>query len=83
MCLNPDTGKMIWEYRFNVFQSDAPAHRVGWSSPAADPDTGNIYAIGSGAFVIGLDKNGKLLWNRDIGEEWGAFTTHGGRMSSP
>ncbi len=83
MCLDPDTGKMIWEYRFNVFQSDAPAHRVGWASPAADPETGNIYAIGSGAFVIGLDKNGKLLWNRDIGEEWGAFTTHGGRMSSP
>ena len=47
-------GKMIWEYQFNVFQSDAPAHRVGWSSPAADPDTGNVYAIGSGGFMIAI-----------------------------
>src|SRR3989441_7307243 len=28
LCLNADTGKLLWEYRFNVFQSDVPAHRV-------------------------------------------------------
>src|SRR5437867_9287027 len=31
MCLDPDSGKVIWEYKFNLFQSDAPAHRVGWA----------------------------------------------------
>src|ERR1051325_11222748 len=36
MCLNADTGKPIWEYKFNVFLSDVPPHRVGWASPAAD-----------------------------------------------
>src|SRR5437868_11987748 len=35
MALDADTGKLVWEYRFNVFQSDVPAHRVGWASPAA------------------------------------------------
>ena len=49
MCLDPDTGKVIWEYKFNVFQSDAPAHRVGWASPAVDPETGNVYAFGVAA----------------------------------
>src|SRR5512143_96834 len=44
MALDADTGKLVWEYKFNVFQSDVPPHRVGWASPAADPDTGNIYA---------------------------------------
>ncbi|MBZ5604905.1 MAG: PQQ-binding-like beta-propeller repeat protein [Acidobacteriia bacterium] len=83
MCLDPDTGKMIWEYRFNMFQSDAPAHRVGWASPAIDTDTGNVFAIGSGGFVVALSKDGKRLWDRSIGEEFGAFTTHGGRMTSP
>ena len=29
MCFNADTGKLLWEYKFNVFQSDVPAHRVG------------------------------------------------------
>jgi outer membrane protein assembly factor BamB len=33
--------------------------------------------------VIALDKNGKLLWDHSIGEEFAAFTTHGGRTSSP
>jgi outer membrane protein assembly factor BamB len=83
MCLDPDTGKVIWEYKFNIFQSDAPAHRVGWASPAPDPETGNVFAIGAGGFVVALSKDGKRLWDRSIGEEFGAFTTHGGRMTSP
>src|SRR5215211_7308254 len=38
ICLNADTGKVIWEYASNVFLSDVPPHRVAWSSPAADPE---------------------------------------------
>jgi outer membrane protein assembly factor BamB len=83
MCLDADTGKVLWEYKFNVFQSDVPPHRVGWASPAADPETGNIYALGVGAQVVALNKDGKLLWQRSVGEEFAAFTTHGGRTASP
>jgi outer membrane protein assembly factor BamB len=39
--------------------------------------------MGVGATVIALSKDGKLLWDRSIGEEFAAFTTHGGRTSSP
>ena len=83
MALDADTGKVIWEYKFNIFQSDVPPHRVGWASPAADPETGNIYALGVGATVLALSKDGKLLWERSVGEEFAAFTTHGGRTMSP
>jgi outer membrane protein assembly factor BamB len=83
MALDADTGKLVWEYRFNVFQSDVPPHRVAWASPAADPETGNIYALSVGAQVIALGKDGKLLWDRSLGEEYAAFTTHGGRTMSP
>ena len=83
MALDADTGKPVWEYKFNVFQSDVPPHRVGWASPAVDPETGNIYVMGVGANVIALSKDGKPLWDRSIGEEFAAFTTHGGRTSSP
>ena len=83
MALDADTGKVVWEYKFNIFQSDVPPHRVGWASPAADPETGNIYALGVGATVIALSKDGKLLWDRSVGEEFAAFTTHGGRTMSP
>jgi outer membrane protein assembly factor BamB len=83
MALDADTGKVVWEYKFNIYQSDVPPHRVGWASPAADPETGNIYALSVGAEAIALNKDGKLLWSHSIGEEFAAFTTHGGRTMSP
>jgi outer membrane protein assembly factor BamB len=83
MALDADTGKAIWEYRFNIFQSDVPPHRVGWASPAADLETGNIYALSGGAQIVALSRDGKPLWNRSFGEEYAAFTTQGGRTMSP
>jgi outer membrane protein assembly factor BamB len=83
MALDADTGKVIWEQKFNIYQSDVPPHRVGWASPTADPETGNIYGLTVGAEVVALNKDGKLLWTRSVGEEFAAFTTHGGRTMSP
>ena len=83
MALDADTGKTIWEHRFNIYQSDVPPHRVGWASPAVDPETGNIYALSGGAEVIALTRDGTRLWDRSFGEEFAAFTTHGGRTMSP
>jgi outer membrane protein assembly factor BamB len=83
MALDANTGEMIWEHRFSLFQSDVPSHRVGWASPAADPETGNIYALSGGAQVIALNRDGERIWDRSFGEEFAAFTTHGGRTMSP
>ena len=83
MCFNADTGKLLWEHRFNVYLSDVPPHRVGWASPVGDPATGNIYAFGVGGSLLGLDRDGKVLWERSLGEDFGLLTTHGGRTVSP
>jgi outer membrane protein assembly factor BamB len=83
MALDADTGKVVWEHKFNIFQSDVPPHRVGWASPAVDPATGNVYALSGGAQAIALGPDGTLLWDRSFGEEFAAFTTHGGRTMSP
>ena len=83
MALDADSGTVVWEYKFNLYQSDVPPHRVAWASPAADPETGNIYALSGGAEAIALSRDGKLLWSRSFGEEFAAFTTHGGRTMSP
>src|SRR5258708_37009379 len=39
--------------------------------------------MGVGATVTPTRKDGKLLWDRSVGEEFAAFTTHGGRTMSP
>jgi outer membrane protein assembly factor BamB len=83
VCLDADTGKPVWEHRFNVFLSDVPPHRVGWASPVADPATGNVYAFGVGGTLLALSRDGKLLWERALAEEYGLVTTHGGRTVSP
>jgi len=83
LCLNADTGKLLWSYKFNLYQSDVPRHRVGWASPVADPETGNVYVFGVNNLLTALTKDGKKLWERSITEEFAPFTTHGGRTVSP
>ena len=83
MCFDADTGKLLWEHRFNVYLSDVPPHRVGWASPVGDPATGNVYAFGVGGTLLGLSRDGKVTWERSLGEDFGLLTTHGGRTVSP
>jgi outer membrane protein assembly factor BamB len=83
MCFNADTGKLLWEHKFNVYLSDVPPHRVGWASPVGDPTTGNVYAFGVGGTLLSFNREGKVLWERSLGEDFGLLTTHGGRTVSP
>jgi outer membrane protein assembly factor BamB len=83
LALDAETGKKIWEYRFNVYSSDVPPRRVAWSSPAGDPTTGNVYAFGACNELVALSWDGKPLWSRSLTDEYGAWTTHGGRTVSP
>jgi outer membrane protein assembly factor BamB len=83
MCFNADNGKLLWEHRFNIYLSDVPPHRVGWASPVGDPATGNVYVFGVGGNLLGLSRDGKVLWERSLGEDFGLLTTHGGRTVSP
>ena len=83
MCFNADTGKLLWEHRYNLFTSDVPPHRIAWASPAVDPATGHVYAFSGNGLLMALSSAGKLLWERSLPEEFGMWTTHGGRVSSP
>jgi len=83
MCFNADTGKLLWEHKYNLFTSDVPPHRIAWASPVVDPATGNVFAFSGNGLLMSLTRDGKLLWERSLAEEFGMWTTHGGRVSSP
>src|SRR5262249_44404381 len=83
VCLNADTGQLVWEQRMNLYLSDVPPHRVAWSSPAVDPETGNIYVYGVHGALVAFSPAGKVVWHRSMVEEQGLVTTHGGRTVSP
>lgn len=83
MCLNADTGKRIWEHRFNVWFTDIVTVRLGWTNLAGDPETGNIYAHGTQGLFFCFDKDGKVLWKHSLTEEYGRISGYGGRVTSP
>lgn len=84
VCVDAATGEKIWEYRFNVYLTDVPDTRVGWSSVVGDPETGRVYAQGVCGYFCCLDgDSGKLVWDRSLHEELGLLSTYGGRTNFP
>jgi outer membrane protein assembly factor BamB len=83
MCLDANTGKVIWQHKFNVWHTDIVTTRLGWTNLAGDPATGNVYAHGTQGMLFAFDKNGKILWQHSMTEEYGRFTGYGGRVTSP
>jgi outer membrane protein assembly factor BamB len=84
LCLDAETGKLLWETKFNVFHTDIVSVRVGWTNLEGDPETGNVYAHGTQGLLLCLDgKDGKVKWSRSLTEEFGRATGYGGRVTSP
>ena len=82
-CLDADTGRLLWEHRYSVFQTDIPHHRVGWASLVADPATGNVFAHGIEGMLKALDPSGRVIWERSTSEEVGRISGYGGRTVTP
>jgi outer membrane protein assembly factor BamB len=83
MCLDADKGTVLWQRKFNVFHTDIVSVRLGWASLAGDAKTGNIYGHSTAGLFFGYDKDGKLLWEHSLIEEYGRFTGYGGRVTTP
>lgn len=83
MCFDADSGKVLWEDKFNLFNTDIVANRVGWNSPVGDPETGHIFIHGSQGFLRCYDKDGKIVWNHNLTEEYGRVSGYGGRIVGP
>jgi len=84
VCVDAKTGELIWESIHNVYLSDAPAERVGWSSVVADPASDTVYVLGLGCVFQCLDgKTGKVIWEHSMSEEYGMLSTYGGRTNFP
>jgi len=84
ICLDAATGRRLWENVFNVYLSDVPAERVGWSAVAADPESGTVFAHGVCGVFTAIDaESGRTKWQRSLHEEFGFLSTYGGRTNVP
>ncbi|OYP34889.1 PQQ-binding-like beta-propeller repeat protein [Rhodopirellula sp. MGV] len=84
VCLDAETGETVWENNYNVWLSDVPAERVGWSSVVGDQETGNVYVLGACDIFMCIDGNsGETLWKVPLHEQFGMLSTYGGRTNFP
>ncbi|HQU73545.1 MAG TPA: PQQ-binding-like beta-propeller repeat protein, partial [Calditrichia bacterium] len=82
-CFDAQSGKALWRYAYNLRNTTIPFNRVGWASVTVDPESGNVYAIGTGGMFHCFDRDGKILWKYNMVEDFGARTGYGGRTTTP
>src|SRR6266567_2511574 len=61
-CFDAETGKKLWEQRYNDFIIDTIYLRYATSSPTVDEETGNVYMQGTQGILAAFTADGKLLW---------------------
>jgi outer membrane protein assembly factor BamB len=84
VAIDASNGKVLWTHAENMTQTDVPFHRIGWSNVVGDPETGRVYALGAQTTLVCLDgESGKVVWKRQMTEEFGMISTFGGRTPSP
>lgn len=83
VCWDLETGEVLWRDKFNVFQTDVPAPRVGWSSMTGDTETGYVYMHSVSGLFRCYSPDGKVVWERSLFEDYGKISGYGGRNQTP
>jgi len=83
ICLDAETGKVLWRDEFNVFQTDIAAPRVGWASMVGDSETGNAIVHSVSGIFRCYDPEGNVVWEHSLEEDFGKISGYGGRTQTP
>jgi outer membrane protein assembly factor BamB len=83
VCFDAETGKQLWEHGFSDFLSDTIYLRYATSSPTIDPETGNVYMMGTQGIFACFTADGKELWEHSMMEEFGRLTFPNSRTATP
>ena len=82
LCLDVKTGAKLWEYRFRDYLSDTTYNRYAIGAPVVDAETGNVYLESTWGQLFAFNRDGKLLWEHSMMEEYGRLTFPNGRTGS-
>lgn len=83
LCLDANSGKMLWEARFSDFISDIVYNRYAVGSPSIDPETGNVYLQLSNGRCVAFTRDGEQLWEVSLMEDFARLTFPNGRTGAP
>ncbi len=77
------TGGLLWERSISTALTTVPFNRAGWSALAADRETGYVYAQGIAGPLVAYDRDGNVVWEHSLAEEFGRYSGYGGRTQTP
>jgi outer membrane protein assembly factor BamB len=83
VCADAETGRKLWDQRFNDFLSDITYDRYAIGSPTVDGETGNVYVLTSAGVFAAFTGDGKPLWRHSLMETLGRLTFTNGRTGGP
>ena len=81
---NRADGRRMWEYRLDAVGPLTGVHeKHNLASPSPVTDGQMVYAWFGTGQIVALDTNGKLVWQRHLGQENSPFDINWGHASSP
>ena len=85
VCLDTKDGKVLWKHIENMIQTDVPVPPPRLvATPSATPAPAGSTGSARSATLVCLDgDSGKVVWQRQMTEEFGLISTFGGRTPSP
>ncbi len=83
ICLDEETGELIWERVWSDFLTDVIYDRYAIGSPTVDPHTGYVYYMTTAALLNACTPDGELLWQISMPSEYGRLSFPNGRMGAP
>ncbi len=82
-CLELATGKSLWTYRQPASAKAASNYMASRAAPTPMVDRNGVFAFFESGDLVAVDHSGKLVWNRSLSSEYGAFDNNHGLGSSP
>jgi outer membrane protein assembly factor BamB len=78
------SGQRRWQHRMDAVGSLESVHdKSNLASPSPVTDGQLVYAWFGNGQIVALDLNGKVVWQRHLGQEISPFTINWGHSSSP
>lgn len=83
LCFDQATGKKLWERQFTATGQTGCHPMTNMAAPTPVTDGKNVYALFSTTDIVGLDRDGNLLWYRSLVNDYPTVTNQVGMASSP
>jgi outer membrane protein assembly factor BamB len=82
MALDRKTGAVVWDRE--VAKGRAKAHQLhNMATPTVVADPRHVWALFGTGDLACADRDGKIVWQRNLGKEYGAYNANHGYGSSP